>query len=128
MNTSKIFTKAHAIARKTVSIVGDYVIAFRFALKRVYMEAKLIKSGLNVWENYGKKRIYISDFDDMMKAFPSLSVSFYKTGNISSAYYAGEKISNGKANKLIPAGKMFYDCLEEKWVGATQTASDIFGI
>ena len=49
------------------------------------MEAKLIKSGLNVWENYGKKRIYISDFDDMMKAFPSLSVSFYKTGNISSA-------------------------------------------
>lgn len=40
MNKSQIFTKAHQIARKTVKIVGDYIIAFRLALKGVYDEIK----------------------------------------------------------------------------------------
>ena len=133
MTKSEIFTKAHAIARKTVSTVGDYIIAFRLALKSVYTsmentEQKLVDAGLYVWENYGKKRIYINGFADMMKAFPELSISFYKTGNVSSAYYKGEKISNGKAKKLIPAGKAFYDCISDEWVGITEYASELFGI
>ena len=40
MNNSAIFKKAHQIAKKTVCFVGDYRIAFSFALKQVFQELK----------------------------------------------------------------------------------------
>lgn len=129
MTNSQIFKKAHQIARQTVAIVGNYMIAFSLALKSVYAalastENRLINAGLRVWENYGKKRIYINGADDLMAAFPGLSINLYKTGNISSAYYKGEKISNNKAVKLAGYG-MYFDCIADQWVNATSTAQEI---
>ena len=69
MNKSELFKKAHEIARNTVKLVGDYMVAFKIALKRVYeiiksetqsMEQRLLNVGATVWENYGKRRIYIN--------------------------------------------------------------------
>ena len=40
MTNSEIFIKAHQIAKKTVAIVGDYRMAFSFALKSVYQDLK----------------------------------------------------------------------------------------
>lgn len=89
---------------------------------------RLIESGLKIWEKNGKRRIYINDLDDLSLAFPDLKVSRYKTGNISSAKYKDEKISNSKAKKLIDFPKMYFDCLSDNWVNATDTAKEVFGI
>lgn len=42
MNKSMMFKKAHAIARKINSKVGNYAIAFKFALKKVW---QMVKAG-----------------------------------------------------------------------------------
>lgn len=57
----------------------------------------------NLWEKYNKKRLYL-DFAKIV----NLEVDRYNTGNISSAYLEGEKISNSKAYKYIQ-GKAFID-------------------
>ena len=42
MNNSQLFKKAHKQARKTVSIVGDYQIAFTLALRELVAEQKKV--------------------------------------------------------------------------------------
>ena len=56
-----------------------------------------------LWEKYGKKRIYLD-----IKTALGMDVDYYKTGNISSCFINGEKISNSKANKIL-SGKCFID-------------------
>lgn len=41
MTKSEIFKLAHAEARRTVKVVGDYAIAFKLALKAIYNEPAL---------------------------------------------------------------------------------------
>ena len=50
----------------------------------------------NLWEKYNKRRLYL-DFAKII----NLEVDRYNTGNISSAYLEGEKISNSKASKYL---------------------------
>ena len=57
----------------------------------------------NLWEKYNKRRLYL-DFAKII----NLQVDRYNTGNISSAYLEGEKISNSKASKYLQ-GKAFID-------------------
>lgn len=57
----------------------------------------------NLWEKYNKRRLYL-DFAKIV----NLEVDRYNTGNISSAYLEGEKISNSKASKYLQ-GKAFID-------------------
>jgi len=57
----------------------------------------------NLWEKYNKRRLYL-DFAKIV----NLEVDRYNTGNISSAYLEGEKISNSKAYKYLQ-GKAFID-------------------
>lgn len=58
----------------------------------------------NLWENYGKTRIYlnISDFAKLI----NFSYNLYKTGNISKASLDGEEISNR-------LGKEIYEDLKD---------------
>ncbi|PHM23010.1 hypothetical protein [Xenorhabdus ehlersii] len=117
MNKSQIFSAAHKIAKNTVAIVGDYQIAFSLALRDVYSsmistENKLLKMGFSVWENHGHRRIYIN-IERFGEVF-GLELSWYKTGNISSARLNGERISNSRAYQLIPF-KAFYDCVKNEW-------------
>ena len=57
----------------------------------------------NLWEKYNKRRLYL-DFAKIV----NLEVDRYNTGNISSAYLEGEKISNSKAYKYLQ-GKAYID-------------------
>jgi hypothetical protein len=57
----------------------------------------------NLWEKYNKRRLYL-DFAKII----NLEVDRYNTGNISSAFLEGEKISNSKAYKYLQ-GKAFID-------------------
>ena len=57
----------------------------------------------NLWEKYNKRRLYL-DFAKII----NLEVDRYNTGNISSAFLDGEKISNSKAYKYLQ-GKAFID-------------------
>ena len=54
-------------------------------------------------EKYNKRRLYL-DFAKII----NLEVDRYNTGNISSAFLDGEKISNSKAYKYLQ-GKAFID-------------------
>ena len=57
----------------------------------------------NLWEKYNKRRLYL-DFAKII----NLEVDRYNTGNISSAFLDGEKISNSRAYKYLQ-GKAFID-------------------
>ena len=69
MTKSEIFKAAHAAARKTLKLVGDYRIAFQFAIKEIYMnmktevssvKEKLVNMGGNIYIEHGCDRVYIS--------------------------------------------------------------------
>tara|TARA_R100001015_G_C4621950_1_gene179269 strand:+ start:1097 stop:1393 length:297 start_codon:yes stop_codon:yes gene_type:complete len=65
---------------------------------------KLLEDGShNLWENYNKRRLYL-DWTKLV----NLEIDRYNTGNISSAFLEGEKISNSKAYKYLQ-GKAFID-------------------
>ena len=79
-----------------------------------YTQEKLIEAGGNLWENYGKKRVYfeVNDYIDF-------EAEFYGTGNISSCKLYGEHLSNGKGTKVLYAlgdAKLFYDLVTKELV------------
>lgn len=103
MTNSEMFKKAHKIARQTVSLVGNYSIAFKLALKKVWSEAKnsidieaLEKKGFNRWTKGDMDRLYFN-----IEKSGDLDVDYYKTGNVRSAYLNGERISNAEAYRLM---------------------------
>jgi ArsR family metal-binding transcriptional regulator len=57
----------------------------------------------NIWEKYNKKRLYLE-----WTKLVNLEIHRYNTGNISTAYLDGEKISNSKAYKYLQ-GKAYID-------------------
>ena len=60
--------------------------------------------GGNRWTRNGHDRVYLNDWAD----FAGIETHHYKTGNISSAYYQGEAISNSQAGKLL-------GCIDKVW-------------
>ena len=69
MTKSEIFKSAHAAAKATLELVGDYKLAFQFALKEIYMSIKnkavsikdkLIELGGKAYAEHGCDRVYIS--------------------------------------------------------------------
>lgn len=67
----------------------------------------LEKVGFNRWTKNGMDRLYAS------KEAMQLELTYYKTGNISSAALMGEKISNSRARKLI-GEKIYIDVETEE--------------
>lgn len=58
-----------------------------------------------------KRRVYFPE--TLLARLIGLRISTYKTGNISGATLDGEKISNGRADKirtLLRFGKAYFDC------------------
>lgn len=81
----------------------------------------LLKIGRK-WEKGGHSRIY---FDVNMPAAIGLSISRYKTGNISSAVWAdGEKISNTKATDLIDGLMVYFDINKGEFVKGNRTSEE----
>lgn len=126
----RIMKRAHRKARKMVSLVGNYAIALKLALKLVWKsfheyaqrwaiehrgeiakaerEAKQAKAVVpadkiaeleaNGWSRWTK-----GDYDRLyfnVEKVDGVKISYYKSGNISSASIEGEKISNRLATDL----------------------------
>lgn len=76
--------------------------------KTIEIEIKTIQELLkdeshNLWEKYNKRRLYLN-----WSKLVNLEINRYNTGNISSSYLDGEKISNTKAFKYS-RGKAYID-------------------
>ena len=132
MTNSEIFKKAHAAARATLKLVGDYRIAFQFALKEIYMSIKnevvsikdkLVNLGMKVWSKGDMERIYINS--EHLEAVFGLELVLYKTNNIRMAFLNGEKISNCKATKLVRGKKIYFDVKLNEFVNAGELVAII---
>lgn len=65
------------------------------------------------WQKNGMDRIY---FNDLHK-YIGLELHHYNTGNISSASYRGDKISNCEAKRIMGriAGKLWFDVVADQY-------------
>ena len=102
MTKSEIFKAAHAMARKVVAIVGDYMVAFSYSLKEVYknmnaknltmaeLAEKALELGATKWEKGTMSRIYINSDKMFGDVFGLEQVS-------ERSPYAGKFQSIGKA-------------------------------
>lgn len=77
------------------------------APKKVTLSVETMTAiGGNRWTKNGHDRVYINNWAD----FAGLEVSHYNTGNISSATYQGEDISNSQAYKILSSiDKVWFD-------------------
>jgi len=75
---------------------------------------KLIAAGGNRWQKSGMDRIYFK------ASQLGLDYSCYKTGNISSATFNGERISNSEANRMYSA-KTYYNVMTNTVVSDNNT-------
>lgn len=87
MTHKDIFKKAHQIAHEILAEVGDYVIAFKIALKRVYRQKKLLDCHAKLWEKNGKSRIYFNNMDFIDYCVRELKISSDTLGGLSDVYY-----------------------------------------
>lgn len=79
-----------------------------------YTLNQLESAGGKLWEKNGMRRVYFNSLSDRI----GLSVSRYKTGNISSASLGDESISNSRARRIISNleyGKIYYDLNDSKF-------------
>ena len=79
------------------------------SLHQSWVLAKMESIG-NLWEKYGKSRIYF-DFS-ALRELAGLELTYYKTGNISSAKINGELVSNAEGRRWITKlDGMFFDLM-----------------
>ncbi|WP_331728776.1 helix-turn-helix domain-containing protein (plasmid) [Streptomyces sp. NBC_01259] len=83
----------------------------RPARKVIYSVETMTAIGGNRWQRNGMDRVYINDW----AAFAGIETSRYNTGNISSASYQGEGVSNSQAYKLLGSiDKVWFDATDGK--------------
>lgn len=126
LSKSELFKAAHKLAKSVIQPGDNYRVTFGACLKHLNAPAelsiqqKLENLGLDVWgADFGKARIYLNSLESLATVF-GLVVHLYNTGNISSAYLNGEKISNSRAGKLS-GGKIYYDIAAQQFVGTELT-------
>lgn len=118
----KIMTRAWEITKQAAKKFGgraiDYIaMALREAWKEITKMAadiaerieELEAKGFKRWQKNGMDRMYIN------ASRLGLVCTYYKTGNIRSAEFAGESISNSKAGR-IAASKTYIDLIHKKLV------------
>lgn len=87
---------------------------------RTYTEAQMIAIGGSRWERPGtdEVRVYLNDWPDLI----GLDVEHYKTGNIRSAFYRGEPLSNNKTRNFAGV-KAYWKSTDGKvWSGLRAAA------
>ncbi|MEV7654617.1 helix-turn-helix domain-containing protein [Streptomyces anulatus] len=76
-----------------------------------YSVETMVAIGGNRWQRNGMDRVYINDW----AAFAGIETTRYNTGNISSASYQGEGVSNSQAYKLLGTiDKVWFDAADGK--------------
>jgi hypothetical protein len=77
----------------------------------IYSVQTMTAIGGNRWQKAGKDRVYLNNWAH----FAGIETSNYGTGNIASASYQGESISNSQAYKLLGSiDKVWYDATDGK--------------
>ncbi|MCX4792537.1 helix-turn-helix domain-containing protein [Streptomyces sp. NBC_01221] len=86
----------------------------RPARKVIYSIETMTAIGGNRWQRNGKDRVYINNWAE----FAGIETTNYNTGNISSASYQGEGVSNSQAYKLLGSiDKVWFDAADGKLHG-----------
>jgi len=98
-------------------VAGRWVIEAASLARRIALTAKkravelttktMTAIGGNRWTKNGHDRVYLNNWVD----FARIETSHYNTGNISSATYQGETISNSQAGRLL-------GCIDKVWFDA----------
>lgn len=71
----------------------------------------MVAIGGNRWKRGDKDRVYFNDWAEMA----GLELGHYNTGNISSASYQGESISNSQGHKILGSiDKVWFDAADGK--------------
>lgn len=77
----------------------------------VYSIETMLAIGGRRWQKNGHDRVYLNNW----AAFADIETTHYNTGNISSATYQGEGISNSQAYKLLGSiDKVWFDAADGK--------------
>lgn len=118
--TKKVMKRAWEIVKKAIENFGgkaaQYISeALRMAWKEIKMEGKKVidrieeleAMGFKRWTKGGMDRLYIN------ASALGLNCSYYKTGNISNAWFDGYEISNCEARRM-KASKTYIDIKTEK--------------
>src|SRR5690606_14036559 len=106
MTKREIMIRAHELA---ATMTGDYSARMALALRRAWLEARLIQAGGRRWMKAGHNRIYFNNLAELY----GLRYGTYNTGNICWAELDGERISNNSARQILFAlssAKVWYDC------------------
>ncbi|MGW3072384.1 hypothetical protein [Kitasatospora sp. NPDC001132] len=87
----------------------------RRTLKPITLTAEMIVAlGGRRWQKNGMDRVYLNNWSE----FTGLDVSYYGTGNISSATWHGEHISNSQARLILGSlTKVWFDSADGKLHG-----------
>lgn len=95
----------------TASLAHRIALGTRKPRPVVFTAETMTAIGGNRWQRNGMDRVYLNDW----ATFAGLTVSHYNTGNISSASYQGEGISNSQAYKLLGTiDKVWFDAADGK--------------
>ncbi|MFI2078535.1 hypothetical protein [Streptomyces triculaminicus] len=85
--------------------------ATRKAAKVVFSVETMLAIGGNRWQRNDMDRVYINNWPQ----FAGLDLSYYGSGNISSASYRGKRISHSQGSKLLGSiDKVWYDTADGK--------------
>ncbi len=118
--TKKVMKRAWEIVKKAIENFGgkaaQYISeALRMAWKEIKMEGKKVidrieeleAMGFKRWTKAGMDRLYIN------ASALGLNCTYYKTGNVSNAWFDGYEISNCEARRM-KASKTYIDIKTEK--------------
>lgn len=118
--TKKVMKRAWEIVKKAIENFGgkaaQYISeALRMAWKEIKMEGKKVidrieeleAMGFKRWTKAGMDRLYIN------ASALGLNCTYYKTGNVSNAWFDGYEISNCEARRM-KASKTYIDVKTEK--------------
>ncbi len=107
----QVMKRAWEIARKAAERFGRRAIEYiALALRDAWEEAK----GFKRWQKNGMDRMYIN------ANTLGLECSYYKTGNISSAWFNGERISNSLGYRM-KSSKTYIDLVKKVLVSDSCT-------
>ncbi|HIR47818.1 MAG TPA: hypothetical protein IAB89_09240, partial [Candidatus Caccousia avicola] len=99
---------------------------FATCLHHAWTIAKMISIG-NLWEKYGKRRIYFSF--EFLKEKIGMWLHHYKTGRLSVAKINGETISNAEAGRWFDSmNSVYFDLNTNSFWGKGKHLPDVVEI
>ena len=112
MNTTAAALEAHVTVATIrawcrIGAVTAVTKAGRWIVDTASLAARLAIGKMKRWQKNGHDRVYLYDWAELA----GIETTRYNTGNISSACYQGEGISNSQAYKLL-------GCIDKVWFDA----------